>query len=80
MKPGSLPFGTLNTHFWWRDILKSITKFKELSHVDIKDGGITQLWLDRWDDRTPSKTYLELFSFVINKNVSVRQAMSFEHP
>jgi hypothetical protein len=71
MKPRSLPFGTLNTHFWWRDILKSITKFKELSHGDIKDGCTTQLWLNRWDGRTSSETYLELFSFIINKNISV---------
>lgn len=54
--------------------------YKGFSRVIIEDGRTTQLWLDQWDNRVPEVAFPELFSFVMNKDITMRQANDMEYP
>jgi hypothetical protein len=66
--------------FWWRHVLKTMNTYKGFSRVIIEDGRTTQLWLDQWDNRVPEVAFPELFSFVMNKDITMRQANDMEYP
>jgi nickel-dependent lactate racemase len=60
--------------FWWRDVLKNLHTYKELTHVDIKDGRTTLLWFAQLDGTPKSEEYPKLLSHAINKDISIKQA------
>lgn len=54
--------------------------FKGFSRVMIEDGRTTQLWLDQWDNRVPEYDFPVLFSFIRNKDITIRQTKDVEYP
>jgi hypothetical protein len=77
---GAIPFLRKVGSFWWRDVLKTMNTYKGFSRVIIEDGRTTRLWLDQWDNRVPEVAFRELFSFVMNKDITMRQAKDMEYP
>jgi hypothetical protein len=47
-KNGKLPNQIRRESFWWRDVLKLIPQFKEVSIVQIKNGNSCMFWKDKW--------------------------------
>jgi hypothetical protein len=60
--------------FWWKDVLKILHSYKNLSQVTIENGSLVQLWYDSWGAGSLSETHLELFSYVINKHITLLKA------
>ena len=65
--------------FWWRDICKLMDKFRAVTSVTVGKGDSVLIWSDHWEigescivlqERLP-----RLFSFCLQKNLSVRQVV-----
>jgi hypothetical protein len=69
-KDGRVPSSRKIGSFWWRDILKTLETFKKVARVTIVDGRSVQLWSDLWNNKENSLTYLELFSYSMNKEIT----------
>lgn len=56
------------TFFWWKDILKLVDQFREVTWIHVNQGDIVLFRADHWkirDSVIPLKdTYSRLFSFV----------------
>jgi hypothetical protein len=70
----TIPSERLVGSFWWRDILKIRSTYKELVRVEIGDGRTTLLWHDNWDGICKSEIFPELWSFASNKDITIHQA------
>jgi hypothetical protein len=66
---GKLPNTSKKGSFWWKDILKLLTKFKGMAAVEIGDGSSCLLWEDLWGNDIMSQKFLELFSFAKDKHI-----------
>ena len=62
--------------FWWRDILKLLSLFKDLAPVQVKDGKSCLLWSDSWVTQICSQAYPELFSFAKCHSTTVHMAVT----
>ena len=71
---GQLPVSIQRASFWWRDILKLLSSFKGLASIQLADGSTCYLWANNWAREALSAKYLELFSYVKNRNLSVFHA------
>jgi hypothetical protein len=64
--------------FWWRDILKSLDSYKNLTTLTIRNGSTCLLWFDSWIDDPLKQHFPELFSFAINPRISLAAASSYD--
>jgi hypothetical protein len=62
-----------------RDVLKFLTKFKEISFVQVRNGQTCMFWKDRWTSQTLQQGFPECFSFAKNKLISVHNAFEAEN-
>lgn len=62
-KNRKLPSQVKKGSFWWRDILKSLSKFKELATVQLHCGSTILFWQDNWRLQDFQSSIPELFSF-----------------
>jgi hypothetical protein len=62
--------------FWWRDVLKLLTLFKEIATPLLNNGSSCLLWYDSWNDQPWNQRYPQLFSYAKNKLISVNVAAS----
>lgn len=53
--------------------------YKGFSRVIIEGGKTKQLWFDQWDNRIPEVAFPKLFSFVMNNDITMRQAKEVEY-
>ena len=58
--------------FWWRDILKLIPQFKEITIIQIKNGETCMFWKDKWLTQTLQQDFFECYSFAKKKTLSAR--------
>lgn len=66
---GKLPGSSKKGSFWWRDILKLLSKFKGMARVEIGNGTSCFLWEDLLGNEILSQKFPELFSFAKNKQI-----------
>jgi hypothetical protein len=71
---GRLPNHTLKGSFWWRDILRLLSKFKSLVTISVHKGDTRFLWQDMWGRSIRSQGFPQLFSFAKITNISVCRA------
>jgi hypothetical protein len=60
--------------FWWKDVLKNLHRYKNLSQVTIENGSSVQLWYDLWGAVILSETHPKLISYAVNKHITLLQA------
>jgi hypothetical protein len=72
---GKLPGQNKKGSFWWRDIVKLLHKFKEITTATVADGSTVVLWKDHWNGHVPAQIFPELFSFAKDVNVSFQVAV-----
>jgi hypothetical protein len=75
-KSGIVPSSKKVGSFWWKDVLKTLNTFKGISKATIEDGRTVQLWYeyDVCDTKNHSTMYTELFSYAIEKDITLMQA------
>jgi hypothetical protein len=71
---GKLPKHTLKGSFWWKDILRLLSKFKEMSSALAFRGDSCFLWKDKWHTPILDQAFPELMSFAKNKNITIFKA------
>jgi hypothetical protein len=57
--------------FWWRDIMKLAGNYREICQVTPVNGDSILFWSEKWRGNTLSQDYPRLFSFSLDKNVSL---------
>lgn len=75
---GKLPGTQRKGSFWWRNNLKILEKYKELTVVQVQNGQSCLLWEDNWIDgsvRAAKLKYPELFSFAKTNNIPISNAL-----
>lgn len=77
-KNGRLPSHIRKGSFWWRDSLKLLDEFKGFASPQIQNGKSSLFWHVKWADQSLVTTAPELFSFAINKLVTVQKAFNAE--
>jgi hypothetical protein len=75
---GKLPSQMPKGSFWWRGMLKLLTQFKGLGYGIPKSGETILLWKDLWNGRVLEHSFPELYSFAINKDISISLAKNQE--
>jgi hypothetical protein len=60
--------------FWWKSMIKLLPNFKGLAHPVIGNGRSISFWDDQWSQNIPRQKFLELFSFVKNTKLSIKEA------
>lgn len=64
--------------FWWRDITKLIPTYKENSKCSARSGQTIMFWHGNWNT-TPLRIAMpELFSFVLQQDISLKDFMDYE--
>jgi hypothetical protein len=71
---GKLPNHVKKGSFWWKDLLKLIPQFKELTKVQIRSGETCLLWKDKWQSQPLQTMFPECYSFAKNLNISLAEA------
>ena len=71
---GKVPSHIKKGSFWWRNLLKLLSKFKSFARVKVGNGSSCLLWQDSWDDQRLDSTFPELFSFAKCKSITVALA------
>ena len=61
--------------FWWKDILALWESFSDLFTCKPRDGSSIRFWKDKRREVAPEHEFPQLFSFVKNQNVSLKQMM-----
>jgi hypothetical protein len=64
--------------FWWRDCLKLLPKFKEISTSPLKNGSTIKVWTDTSHDQPLHHSLPHLASFAKTLETSVQQALLLE--
>ena len=64
--------------FWWKAILKLLPTYKQQAKCNPGIGDTTLFWTDRWKDQTLQLQLPELFSFAINREITLAEVE--EHP
>jgi hypothetical protein len=78
---GRVPDQIRKGSFWWKDVLKLIPQYKEMTTIQMKDGKSCIFWKDSWNDQfaqTLQIDFSESFSFAKNKSISVNMAFSMQ--
>jgi hypothetical protein len=58
--------------FWWKDIVKLVNNFKEISSAFVQDGSSILIWQDLWNGHLLQHEFPELFSFARNPNITIK--------
>jgi hypothetical protein len=74
-----LPDHRAKGSFWWRSILKLLTKFKGIAMVQAKQGSTVSLWHDMQKSKIREMEFPELHSFTTRSNISLSDAKSLEN-
>jgi hypothetical protein len=69
------PARTREVSFWWRDFLKLLPRFKDISHCDFIQGNSILLWQDKWSGLPLKDTWPHLYSFCKEEGISIKQAL-----
>jgi hypothetical protein len=64
--------------FWWRAMLKLLTKYKGIAMVNIQDGSTVSSWQDMWHGKVRESEFPHLYSFAIRKNITIQQVSNIE--
>lgn len=75
---GKLPDQTKKGSFWWRDVLKLVSQYKEMTVIQLKNGQSCMFWKDKWSDQALQVQFPECYSFVKNKAISVSRAFGLQ--
>jgi len=73
---GRLPSNIKKGSFWWRDNLKLLQNFKEMTTIQIKDGQTCLFWKDKWLPNILEHQFPQLSSFAKRKTISVSKALT----
>jgi hypothetical protein len=60
--------------FWWKSMIKLLPNFKGLALPVIGNGRSISFWEDQWCQSIPRQKILELFSFVKNTKLTIKEA------
>lgn len=67
-----LPSNTqANASFWWKDNLKLLENYKEITTCNCHCGNTIQFWKDSWQGEPLSSKWPQLYSFVHQQDISV---------
>jgi retron-type reverse transcriptase len=61
--------------FWWRDIFRLVTKFREIAKCIPANGLTISIWFDEYEDQPLNLKYPQLHQFVTDKKISVSKAL-----
>ena len=75
-KNRKLPSHVNKGSFWWRDVLKLLSKFKDLAFIQVKNGQTCLFWKDRWLTQPLEQSLPEIHSFAKNKLISVSRVLA----
>ena len=64
--------------FWWKDVLRLNTIFRQISRCELGNGSSVCFWDDLWADSILSQMYPRLASFARNDDASVMEIMQAE--
>lgn len=64
--------GPARGSFWWRDILKFLSKFKSFAVLTVRDGATCFLWHDDWNNAIHTLHFPELYSFCRNRLITLK--------
>lgn len=64
--------------FWWKSITKLVPLFKQATKCTVGSRKTILLWHDRWQDIPLRDTMPELFSFAVQQDISINEAMTHE--
>jgi hypothetical protein len=70
---GSLPPDRNGGSFWWKDILKTLPAFLEISNIIVGYGTTIHLWRDKWKGIPLCDKFPELYSYTVNTNITFNQ-------
>jgi hypothetical protein len=60
--------------FWWKSTIKLLPNFKGLALPVIGNGRSISFWEDQWSQSIPRQKFPELFSFVKNTKLTIKEA------
>jgi hypothetical protein len=72
--PRGLPGHRSIGSFWWKSIVKLLPNFKGLAIPAIGNGRSISFWDDQWSQSIPRHNFPELFSFVKNTKLTIKEA------
>jgi len=75
-KNGKLPNHTRKGSFWWRDNLKLLQQFKEITAPNLKNGETILFWKDKWNGQELNLAMPELFSYAKDQQISAKKVIS----
>jgi hypothetical protein len=58
--------------FWWRDIINLSDHFFMMASCSAREGDTLYFWRDTWDLGVLQWKFPQLFSFALNKNISLK--------
>jgi len=61
--------------FWWKDVLRLSNIYKGIARCNIGNGSTVTFWEDLWCDEILANKHPRLFSFALDKSISVQQIM-----
>jgi hypothetical protein len=73
---GRLPDTVKKGSFWWRDVLKLLAAFKEMTIIHVKNGQSCFFWKDKWSPQILEQQFPQLSSFAKNHSLTVSKAFS----
>jgi len=75
---GKLPSHIRKGSFWWRDNLMLLFELKKFARPQIQNGETSLFWHDNWVNQPRALSAPKLFSFAINKLITVQGAFNHE--
>ena len=65
--------------FWWKENLQLIQQYKALARCNLGDGRTAYFWNDLWAEELMQHKFPHLFSYVINKRLTIHQVISRDY-
>ena len=64
--------------FLWRNVLKLLPTYKEMSVIQVKNGHSCFFWKDIWSSQALEQQFPQVYSFAKNKSITVKMAFNQE--